>query len=101
MKKLIIYVMAVVVVLLSSISCESVIEFNGSEAEPRTVIYAIVQTDRLITVSVAESHAVFEERYEPEQITDAVVRLYRDGEFMETLTYVPAEPVPDYYPANP
>ncbi len=101
MKKLIIYVMAVVVVLLSSISCESVIEFKGSEAEPRTVIYAIVQTDSLITVSVAESHAVFEERYEPEQITDAVVRLYRDGEFMETLTYVPAEPVPDYYPANP
>jgi len=101
MKKLIIYVASVVVMLISSISCESVIEFKGSEAEPKTVIYTILQPDSLITVSVAESHAVFEERYEPGQITDAVVRLYRDGEFMETLTYVPAEPVPDYYPANP
>lgn len=101
MKKLIIYVLIVVVMLLSSISCESVIEFKGSVAEPKTVIYSLLHPDSLITVSVAESHAVFEERYEPGQITNAVVRLYRDGEFLETLTYVPAEPTPDYYPASP
>jgi hypothetical protein len=101
MKKLIIYVQVVVVILLTSISCESVIEFKGSEAEPKTVIYSLLHPDSLITVSVAESHAVFEERYEPGQITNAVVRLYRDGDLIETLTYVPAEAVPDYYPANP
>lgn len=100
MKKLIIYFPAVMVLLLSSTSCESVIEFKGSEAEPKTVIYSLLHPDSLIRVSVAVSHAVFEERYEPKQIKDAVVRVFRDGLLIETLAYVPPGPRPDWYPAD-
>lgn len=100
MKKLIICVPAVVVMLLSTVSCESVIEFRGSEAEPKTVIYSLLHPDSLIRVSVAVSHAIFEERYEPKQIKDAVVRVFRDGLLIETLAYVTPEPRQDWYPAD-
>lgn len=79
-------------------SCETTIKFKGDGADPKIVIYSLLHPDSLISVSVAVSHAVFDERYEPEQITDAVVRVYRDGALLETLDYVPPEPVPDYMP---
>lgn len=82
-------------------SCESTIKYRGGGADPKIVIYTLLHPDSLFRVSVAVSHAVFDERYEAEQITDAVVRVFRDGELLETLDYVPSEPVPDYLPANP
>jgi hypothetical protein len=101
MKELRLYIPIALFMLLAAAACESEIEFKGSEVEPKIVIYSLLNPDSLVTVTIAESHAVFETRYEPRQITDASVRLYRDGELIETLTYVPAEPVPEYYPAYP
>ena len=86
---------------LLTLSCTEEIKFTGEKIDPKIVIYSLLQPDSVITVSVAKSHAVFEERYVPKQITDAVVKLYRDGEFIATLTYVEPEPQPEYYPANP
>ncbi|MCK7540983.1 MAG: DUF4249 domain-containing protein [Marinilabiliales bacterium] len=95
------YFPALLIVAVSAGSCESVIKFKGEGVDPKIVIYSLLHPDSLIKVSVAVSHAVYEERYEPEQITDAVVRLFRDGELIETLAYVPSEPQPDYSPADP
>ena len=95
------YIPAVMIAALLASSCERIIEFRNQETEPKIVIYSLLQPDNLITVSVARSHAVFEEKYEPQQITDATVRLYRDGTLTEILAYVPPEPVPDYVQANP
>ncbi|MDF1560526.1 MAG: DUF4249 domain-containing protein [Bacteroidales bacterium] len=100
MKKLIIYLPIIVLMLVTAGACESEIKFKGSEVEPMIVIYSLLNPDSLVTVTIAESHAVFESRYEPRQITNASVRLYRDGELIETLTYVPVTTLPDYYPAD-
>ena len=101
MRRVIIYITAVIIIAFTASSCESVITFKGAEADPKIVIYSLLHPDSVITVSVAVSHAVFEERYEPEQITDAVVRLFRDGELLETLAYAPPVPSHEYYPASP
>jgi hypothetical protein len=100
MKKLRLYIPIALLMLLAAAACESEIKFKGSEAEPKTVIYSLLNPDSLVTVTIAESHAVFESRYEPRQITDASVRLYQDGELIETLTYVPVTILPDYYPGD-
>ncbi len=92
---------ALVALLISAGSCESIIEFKGTEVDPKIVIYSLLEPDSLVAVSVAVSHAVFEERYEPKQITNAVVRLYRDSELLETLAYTPGTPMPGYSPDNP
>lgn len=97
MKKLRIYLPIAVLMLLAAGACESEIKFKGSEVEPKIVIYSLLNPDSLVTVTIAESHAVFETRYESRQITDASVRLYRDGELIETLTYVPVTTLPDDY----
>ena len=101
MKKILRYLTALVILTLLTISCTEEIKFTGEKIDPKIVIYSLLQSDSVITVSVAKSHAVFEERYVPKQITDAVVKLYRDGEFVETLTYLAPEPQPEYYPATP
>lgn len=101
MRRLKIYFPAMLIMALSAVSCESVIKFKGDGIDPKIVIYSLLHPDSLIKVSVAVSHPVYEERYEPEQITDAVVHLFRDGELIETLSYVPSEQQPDYSPADP
>jgi hypothetical protein len=101
MNKIIRYLPALAIMTLISVSCEEEIRFRGEKIDPKIVIYSLLQPDSMITVSVAKSHAVFEERYVPKQITDAVVKLYRDDEFVETLTYVVPEPQPEYYSAVP
>ena len=100
-KRKYIYIPALVALLMSAGSCESIIEFKGAEEEPKIVIYSLLDTDSLVAVSVSVSHAVFEDRYEPKQIKNAVVRLYRDGGLLETLTYTTDASLPDYSPANP
>jgi len=94
------YINAVAVTLFFLSSCESIIEFKGEVTGPKIVIYALLQPDSLVTVSIAEGHSVFETKYEPGQITDAIVRLYNDGTLIETLAYVPPGPQPDYAPAS-
>jgi hypothetical protein len=99
--KHILFLPAVVLLVLGLFSCESDIEYKGEEAEPKAVIYALLHPDSLISVSVAESHPVFQSRYQPRQITNAVVRVYRDGVLLEVLTYVTPPPVPDYAQPSP
>jgi len=99
--KHIFFLPAVVFLTLAFISCESDIEYKGTEAEPKAVIYALLHPDSLIAVSVAESHSVFQLRYQPRQIDNAVVRVFRDGVLLEVLTYVAPQPVPDYNQPTP
>jgi hypothetical protein len=101
MKRIIRYMPALIIVMLLLVSCTEVIEFKGEKMDPKIVIYSLLQPDSVITVSVTKSHPVFEEKYVPQQITDAVVKLYRDGEFIGTLIYVAPVPQPEYYPAVP
>jgi len=95
MKRVLKYFSAVVVLMFLTLSCEEVIEFKGDKTEPKIILYAMLSPEETISVSLAKSHAIFDARYTPEQITNATVRLYRDGELIETLTYVP--PVPCEY----
>lgn len=101
MKRILRYLPALAILTLLTVACTEEIKFTGEKIDPKIVIYSLLQPDSVITVSVAKSHAVFEERYVPKQITDAVVKLYRDGELIETLTYIPPGPQPDYYPVVP
>lgn len=100
-KRIVRYLPALAILTLLIVSCEEVIPFKGEKIDPKIVIYSLLEPDSVITVSVAKSHAVFEEKYIPKQIPDAVVKLYRDGELIETLTYVAPEPQPEYYSAIP
>lgn len=101
MKRLRSFLPLALFMLSAATACESDIEFKGSEVEPKIVIYSLLNPDSLVAVTIAESRAVFDTRYEPRQISDASVRLYRDGELIEILQYVPGDPVPHYYPADP
>ncbi|MFZ2285853.1 MAG: DUF4249 domain-containing protein [Bacteroidales bacterium] len=101
MKGVIRYLPALMILAIAAGSCESVIEFKGDGADPKPVIYSILHPDSLIQVSVAMSHAVFDERYEPKQITNAVVRVFRDGTLIDNLTYKTPGPNPDWAPADP
>jgi hypothetical protein len=101
MKKLIYNFPAAILIVLAIVSCETTIDYKGPETEPKVVIYALLHPDSLISVSVSESHSVFRVPYQPRQITNAVVRLYRDETLIETLSYQVPGPVPDYYPPNP
>ena len=59
MKKLTKFIPASVLLALALISCETTIDYRGPETEPRTVIYALLHPDSLVSVSVAESRSVF------------------------------------------
>ncbi|MBE0666280.1 MAG: DUF4249 family protein, partial [Bacteroidales bacterium] len=98
MKRVLIYIPAIVIMILLSLSCETIIEFKGEKVDPKTVIYCMLDPDSVIAVSISKSHAVFDIKYEPQQITDAVVLLYLDGELVETLTYVVPPPPCEYCP---
>jgi hypothetical protein len=100
-KSTITFLAAVALILILSVSCETVIDYRGPDAQPKVVIYAVLQPDSLITVLVSESHSVFQMRYQSRQIPDATVRVYRDGDLLETLSYSEPVPVPDYAPMSP
>ncbi len=101
MKRIISLIPAALLIVFATVSCETTIDYKGPETEPKVVIYALLHPDSLISVSVSESHSVFRVPYQPRQITNAVVKIYRDDTLLETLTYQAAEPEPDYYPPNP
>jgi len=87
--------------MVAAVSCEDIIDYKGPETEPKAVIYALLQPDNFISVSVSESHSVFQVPWKPRQITDAVVRVYRDGELLETLPYSVAETEDENAPVSP
>ncbi len=101
MKRVMRYIPVLMIMAIVAVSCESVIKFRGEGTDPKTVIYSLLHPDSLIRVSVAVSHTVFDERYEPEQIKNAVVRVFRDDVLLETLDYVPSVTRPDWYPSDP
>lgn len=90
-----------VMAALAAASCETVIDYKGPETEPKAVIYALLQPDNFISVSVSESHSVFQVPWKPRQIKDATVRVYRDGELLETLAYSGSEPEEPDAPVSP
>ncbi len=92
---------AALLMAIAMVACETTIDYKGPETEPKVVIYALLHPDSLVSVSVSESHSVFRVPYQPRQITNATVKIYRDNTLLETLTYEAPEPAPDYYPPNP
>lgn len=100
-KSTITFLAAVALTVMISVSCETVIDYRGPDAQPKVVIYAVLKPDSLISVLVSESHSVFQLRYQPRQIPDATVRVYRDGVLLETLSYSEPAPAPDYVPSSP
>lgn len=100
MKRVLIYFSVFALLMFLTPSCEEIIEFKGEKTEPKIVLYAMLNADDTISVSVAKSHAVFDARYTPEQISNATVKLYRDGVLIETLTYVPPQPCQNCPPAQ-
>lgn len=101
MKRVMKYIPVLMIAAFAAVSCESVIKFKGDGIDPKAVIYSLLHPDSLIKVSVAVSHTVFDERYEPQQIENAVVRVYRDDVLLETLGYVPSVTRPDWYTSDP
>lgn len=100
MKRVLKYYSAVAILMFLTPSCEEIIEFKGEKIDPKIVLYAMLNPDDTISVSLAKSHAVFDNRYTPQQITNATVRLFRDGVLVETLAYVPPEPCENCMPAE-
>jgi len=92
---------AVVSIILINAGCERVIDYKGPETEPKAVIYALLEPDRFISVTVSESHSVFQTPWQPRQIKDATVRVFRDGELLETLPYTGTEPADENVPVSP
>ena len=97
MKRVLRYLPVIAILTFISPSCVEKIEFEGDAMETKIVLYSILQPDSVITVFISKSHAVFDYKFEPVQITDAVVKLYRDGELAETLAYVAPSPQPEYH----
>ena len=91
----------VVLAVMIHAGCERVIDYRGPETEPKAVIYALLEPDRLISVTVSESHSVFQVPWQPRQINDATVRVYRDGDLLETLAYKSPEPADENAPVSP
>lgn len=100
MKRVLKYFSAFAILTFFTPSCEEIIEFKGEKTDPKIVLYSMLNPADTISVSLAKSHAVFDVGYTPQQITNAVVRLYRDGVMIETLTYVPPEPCENCMPSE-
>ena len=91
----------IVLAVMIHAGCETVIDYRGPETEPRAVIYALLEPDMFISVTVSESHSVFQVPWQPRQIKDATVRVYRDGELLETLAYTGTEPADENAAVSP
>jgi hypothetical protein len=93
MKKAVEYIIiSVIIAIFFLASCEEIIEFRGEMVEPKIVMYSLFDPDSLILVSIGRSFSVFEEDNKPEQISNAALKLYCDGEFLSELEYMPLPP---------
>lgn len=81
--------------ILLSAGCEKIIEFKGGETEPKLVFYSNLEKDSLISCQIGVSHAVFDPEFQPFQIKNAVVSLYKDDVFLEDLGY--SDPIVSEY----
>ncbi|HMT66191.1 MAG TPA: DUF4249 domain-containing protein [Bacteroidales bacterium] len=97
----IVALVALMLVVLMLAGCETVIDYKGPETEPKAVIYALLEPDRFISVTISESHSVFQIPWKPRQIRDATVRVYRDGKLLETLAYQGSDPADENAPVSP
>ncbi|MGI9175802.1 MAG: DUF4249 family protein, partial [Rhodothermales bacterium] len=69
-------------------ACETAVEIELPEEEPRLVINSLFQTGNLWAVEVSESQSVLsDDALEP--VTSATVEIMEDGEVVETLVYEP------------
>jgi hypothetical protein len=85
-----------VLLTLLLMSCEEIIEFKGESIQPKIVMYAILDPENNVSISLAKSYPVFEWNYIPKQIPNAQVRLYRDDIHIETLMYQSAEELSEF-----
>lgn len=82
----------VIIALLAAVvaaSCEEIIEFRGDRVEPKIVVYSLFDPDSVVTVLLSKSYPVFDRPANPQQITNATVRLYRNDVLVSTLVYQP------------
>jgi hypothetical protein len=74
--------------LIVLISCEEIIDFKGADTEPKIVVYSIIHPDSIFKVQIGVSYPVTEWDYEPSQLPNALVKVFKNGELHETLHYV-------------
>lgn len=82
MKRLIIILS--VIALGSFVACEKVIPLNIEYRDPRLVVNSMLQHDSIIKVNLSCSRIIIDNA-EVKPVTNAVIKLYKDGEFLENL----------------
>lgn len=75
------------VILLSHTACEEEIEFNDDSVQPKIVINAFLTNDSLVSAHVSLSRFFLSSSDKFEFLPDAVVDLFVNNVFKETLTY--------------
>lgn len=82
MKRLIIILS--VIALGGFVACEKVIPLNVEYRDPRLVVNTMLQHDSIIKVNLSCSRIIIDNA-EVNPVKNAVVKLYKDGEFLEAL----------------
>jgi hypothetical protein len=94
------YFLTIICLMMLTAACEEIIEFKGVDSDPKIVIYSLFESNNDITLTLARSYAIFDPTIRPAEISNAIVKLYTDGEYAATLSYVSStQPVYDYGPA--
>lgn len=74
-------------ILFLLVSCETVIELEMPEHEPKLVVNAVINPDSVFTVDVTASLSAFSnDEYRP--VADARVSLFRAGKYLSDLRYI-------------
>lgn len=84
------FLLIVLTVLLLG-SCEEIIDFRGEQVNPVLVMYALLEPDSLISITLSRSYAIFDNNFRPAQITSARVIVFVDDIASDTLVYVPPD----------
>ncbi len=74
--------------MMISISCETILDFKGKDIKPKIVLYSIVIPDSVITVRLGSSMPVFDPDFKAPKLNNAEVKLFINDGFVETLQYV-------------
>lgn len=89
--KNIIYIIILFIAILSSTSCDKIIEFDEDLIRPKLVVNGFVIADSLIDVKIASSKPIPGIEQNFKWIDNATVTLYVDGEKAEELETYPIE----------
>jgi hypothetical protein len=76
----------IVISFLMLVSCVDEIAFKGSETAPRLVVNCIISPDSLIIAHVSQSNSIQKPPKGNNIVTNAVVRLYENSQFIGFLT---------------